>query len=115
MVCWRESAAWGALTELCLNQGSEILRRLLCCLGGAPAAGGGGVPIAPALARERLRPCHLRYSARREAHCGGGTLHSLSARARSNRTPPAGAHYAASVSSHASRIYFTFGKDPPCH
>lgn len=55
MVCCRESAAWGALTELCRNQGSDILRRLLCCLGGATPAGGGGVPIAAAAAAAAAR------------------------------------------------------------
>lgn len=54
MVCWRERAAWGALTELCRNHGSEILRRLLC---GLSAGGGGVVPIAPA---RHVRGCRAR-------------------------------------------------------
>lgn len=54
MVCCRERVAWGALTELCLNHGREILRRLLC---GLRAGGGGVVPIAPA---RHVRWCRAR-------------------------------------------------------
>lgn len=84
MVCCRERVAWGALTELWRNQGSEILRRLLCGLSG----GGGVVPIAPARhvrgpaarADESSRRSRLRTGARRYRHCrrhGRSLSHSL--------------------------------------
>lgn len=73
MVCCRARVACGALTELCLNHGSEIFLRLLFCLG---APGGGVVVIvlapqhvlacrADRFARRRL----VRRGARRSRHC----------------------------------------------
>lgn len=110
MVCCRERPACGALTELCLNHGRDILRRLLCCL---RAGGGGGVPIAPArpgpLCRRRARAgrCVAAASARAR-----GALATAARRPHRPRAPPAPAHYAASVSSYGRQFILLRGREP---
>lgn len=79
MVCCLERAAWGALTELCLNQGRDILRRLLCCL----RAGGGVVAIAPA---RHVRGCRARARGRAE----GASRRPAAASVRSRGTRATG-------------------------
>lgn len=74
MVCWRESIACGALTELWRNHGREIFRLLLCCLA---AAGGGVVPIAPPTRAGAVcgRDASVRLGARRCRHCRHRAFH----------------------------------------